>query len=643
MNDEIQQRVKELQTRYRALVKAKTERRSPEIQKQAKALQKAFQKFVPASRLGSSQNDERNRKTAAPIGTTGSNNRNHPRRNQESENLGHPQSLRVNPKGFIQTRNRSTTKSGRIQRLGYPSENSSGRRGLHLRSSGRFSGITGPSRDRYGLDARGGYGRGRGDARLENIRRSGRQNRRVDWQEAKMAMVKPAAPVYTTKIPKVGTAKTYAYDPNEHSRPMGKFALREDDPIGIASESALRGLAHPRQEWTKDERSDIVSGCDFITSISVATTNLTGDTLFELEINPRMFASTRLSVLSSLFQQVQFDEVSFHFEPTVPTTTAGAIAMFIAWDPDLVFQEEGIGALRAAASNPTFVQANVWSGMGTSMAPLAKDGQTYYLSPSVSDPRLVDAGTLYVMCASNFTTANTVGNIYMSYKLRLMYPELSLEPAFGYACVMDTTGLGTTPTTTKWLGTNTYPNGIVPVVGSNLAFQYDGNGTFTFTPGMYLFNYHAASSVSIVNTTATLGSSVTYYAEWAALTSTTATGFNYTSILVVEKGTAVQRSFKPAASAGTWNVNETNFCLTYLPDLYQASYDLDDLEDQIEDVATELEEVEDFVKFPNEVQTPMIPLKPSRVQALQRGHQYPTMSRLALKGAPKASPRSGKD
>jgi hypothetical protein len=116
------------------------------------------------------------------------------------------------------------------------------------------------------------------------------------------------------------------------------------------------------------------------------------------------------------------------YEPVVPTTTPGAIAIYFRNDVGTSTLETGRNELAHAATHPSFVQTPVWDEAHIDIDP--EDAISKYFDEEVGDFRFETQGLVQVLFASTFQGSadlGPLGNLYLCYDMDFYGSELDYE------------------------------------------------------------------------------------------------------------------------------------------------------------------------------------------------------------------------
>lgn len=205
---------------------------------------------------------------------------------------------------------------------------------------------------------------------------------------------------------------------------------------------------HPsdlHEEIRKDGRHSFITGRSLLGPVihpnhqesiggqPVAHIALQGSRLFVGFLSPD-YIGGMASLTSKEFQRHKFRKLRLMYVPNVPTTTAGAIMMYITNDVATSLTTTGQDELAHAATSETAIQTPIWESAHLDFRP--KDLANFY-QDNADNAALEIQGMVVVESASFidfdslYPAANTdpgimsLGNLYLDYELEFYVPQLS--------------------------------------------------------------------------------------------------------------------------------------------------------------------------------------------------------------------------
>lgn len=130
----------------------------------------------------------------------------------------------------------------------------------------------------------------------------------------------------------------------------------------------------------------------------------------------------RLELMAQQYEQHSVHKLNISYEPVVPATTDGAVAMFFTNDIGDVTTYVGEAELNHAATHDSFVQTTVWNRAEIKVNP--SDAIKRYFDEDHDEPRLSVQGIVEIIAADSLTldpagSAGPVslGNVYVEYDI----------------------------------------------------------------------------------------------------------------------------------------------------------------------------------------------------------------------------------
>jgi len=203
----------------------------------------------------------------------------------------------------------------------------------------------------------------------------------------------------------------------------------------ITTGHSYHGAKYHEHEYMRDGvRHLLITGREFIGSPSLPAVASTYTSYSEgmrlpgcvWPISPVAMGG-RAAVFATEFEQHKVKRCRVLYEPSVPTTTAGAIAMVFRNDVDTETLYLGSDELQHAATNPSFNQFPVWEEAVLEIAP--SDMVNRYFDSSEGEFKTSTQGYLVALAASDIDLSVSLGNFYMEYEIEFFAPSLSYEVA----------------------------------------------------------------------------------------------------------------------------------------------------------------------------------------------------------------------
>lgn len=191
-------------------------------------------------------------------------------------------------------------------------------------------------------------------------------------------------------------------------------------------------------------------GHEFLTSVDLSVGSgaaaqdldssvVVGSRLKAIPIAPSAMGG-RLALFAKEFSQHKVHRLKFYYEPSVPTTTPGAISMYFAPDVGAPQQSTGTLELRYASTHSAFCQTNVWSECVLDVKP--EDAYARYFDEHSGNFMLTIQGQFFVLAASDLEAPVgqgpnfTFGSIYVEYDVEFFAPEIDRDILFSEDATM---------------------------------------------------------------------------------------------------------------------------------------------------------------------------------------------------------------
>lgn len=195
--------------------------------------------------------------------------------------------------------------------------------------------------------------------------------------------------------------------------------------VGVAESMIYHGSKTMQHDFVRDGVSGTrICGSQFLDSVATVNNNFLGQRLTAVLVNPTALGSI-LAKLAALFEQSKVNHMRVLYKPVVPTTTAGALAMYFRNDVSSPSIQVGIDELQHAATHTAFADFTVWSPSSIEIKP--SDVALKYWDEMTGD-FANDVQGLITIIASSDLAANTVyGHLYLEYDVEFFSPELDYE------------------------------------------------------------------------------------------------------------------------------------------------------------------------------------------------------------------------
>jgi hypothetical protein len=154
-------------------------------------------------------------------------------------------------------------------------------------------------------------------------------------------------------------------------------------------------------------------GKDFVQEVGTTSGGI-GEVLVSLDLAPGSFNGSRLEVIANVFEEYFPKVIRFHYEPAVPTTTAGQLLMVAIPDPtSRPTQGESIDYREIAAQFQSRVK-KVWEADDCSL-PISAGQNMRYVTAG-EDVRLSSPGQFLLVRGPGCPDNTSLGAVYMTYE-----------------------------------------------------------------------------------------------------------------------------------------------------------------------------------------------------------------------------------
>lgn len=232
-------------------------------------------------------------------------------------------------------------------------------------------------------------------------------------------------------------------------------------PVATAK---VRRVSEPKYSSQNNNNGDItITHREYIVDIAGSVTF----TSLQASINPGLSGVFPwLSGVAQRYESYRFDSLKFCFETEAPTSATGTVLLVSDYDASDSAPENKTQAMAYRSS----VRSPPWSDCCSQALreDLSKRSSYYVRNGALAanqDVKLYDTGNLFV-CTQGQANTNTIGELYVEYRIRLMTPQLG--PA----------GVGEAVYGSFHGTSNAAPFGSVALTG-NMPVGYSSSGTTT--------------------------------------------------------------------------------------------------------------------------------------------------------------------
>lgn len=211
------------------------------------------------------------------------------------------------------------------------------------------------------------------------------------------------------------------------------LATGTGNPIGIVqsyeSSSVIPSMSFDMRtkSYAQGVKGVLLTGTSYLSTVNASV--LSSKTLmYSTFLDPFSFASSRLSGIAKQFLKWKPLSLTFHFTPSVPSTSGGSYSLSILPDPNYPLYFTGDDLMRRVLSVDHSVICNLFTPSSTTFK-WYDDEPWYYLNDDGSDIRFTTPG-IFAMCCVNapvLSEMNDVGTLSFSYEIALCGATYDLD------------------------------------------------------------------------------------------------------------------------------------------------------------------------------------------------------------------------
>jgi len=208
--------------------------------------------------------------------------------------------------------------------------------------------------------------------------------------------------------------------------------------LGERTRPIVRVMPHMEQGRTrKGVMTDELVGHDILCSVTVpAAGAVPGDVLCRIKLNPKELTGTRVSQYAPLYNQFEFLQLMFEYEPVASAVTSGQVIGFHDPDPENEYVNE-TGNLQRAAAFAGSCPVQIWD-RACFNGNKTDDYTDLFIKDNGIDERLTYQGQFVLIANSTLTAGDALGLIYLHYRCAYFVPQLSQDSQTLYAAFSDT-------------------------------------------------------------------------------------------------------------------------------------------------------------------------------------------------------------
>jgi hypothetical protein len=229
----------------------------------------------------------------------------------------------------------------------------------------------------------------------------------------------------------------------------------------------------------------MIADREFIGSVTVTNSQSMGDHLVRTVLAPQNLTGTRLQVFSRLYEKYRFRKAVIHYVPMVGSTTVGTIIGFV--DVDVADQPPtGTLSVRCAESATGSQMHHVFQ-KGQYRLPQNEGNQQFFFTDNTAEERLSQQGMIDIVGVSPFTSAATLGFLYLEYEIEF---KVSHTVTNGGAHMFTQYTSSGTVSSSAPLGTP------VQTTNADFSLSFSSDHLFFPSPGTYFIVYMISGTVA---------------------------------------------------------------------------------------------------------------------------------------------------
>jgi hypothetical protein len=240
---------------------------------------------------------------------------------------------------------------------------------------------------------------------------------------------------------------------------------------------SMRNMKHP--ENGKMTSVFNIKGTDWLTDVTVATTDAEGKVLYDSLIHPKAFAGTRLATFATLFDKYIFKKFSVDYHPSAATTTSGSMLGYCDYDPNADITQTLKENVRKGASHYGMSLTHLFDKDKWDLKEIPKDA-LFFCDPSGSEDRLVYQGRFLLLCAETTSTSLDCGEATITFDCDFYISQIE-NVITNNGAWYEATGTPTTPTASIPFGTVIGATAVIITAPTNMDVQYNPTTYSIFT------------------------------------------------------------------------------------------------------------------------------------------------------------------
>lgn len=235
---------------------------------------------------------------------------------------------------------------------------------------------------------------------------------------------------------------------------------------------------NPKVSTTKDGSCN-VEHFEYIADVFSSPTNR----VYSYPINPQNPGTFSWAfALATRYEMYKFSNLSFHYRPSIATSTNGFVVMgfdYDAYDPSP--SKSSILNWKFSSKCAVWEAADLSVTSGLGNVPAKYCNAT---SPAGSDKRIDNLGNLFLMTQSvGLATDTVIGELFVSYSVKLIIPSLIIPNALYWKSFNPSA-----TSTSDYLGSASFFPGTVSTASNLNVERVSGNVFRINTPGKYIID-----------------------------------------------------------------------------------------------------------------------------------------------------------
>jgi hypothetical protein len=228
------------------------------------------------------------------------------------------------------------------------------------------------------------------------------------------------------------SARNEAYPMNQNKKgsgPKNQKGISKSRNRSVPNRSVSAPVAQAKVITTNKQKMSYLPNGDCIITHREYLQDIAGSVAFtavSVPVQPGLVASAPwLSAIAQRYESYQFESLSYLYETEQATSATGTLALVLDYDAS----DTGPSSKTQALSYRSSVRSAPWAPCRlTAASEDLHKRKTYFVrngaNPANTDIKLYDVGNLFI-CTIGQANTNTLGELYIEYRIRLMTPQMS--------------------------------------------------------------------------------------------------------------------------------------------------------------------------------------------------------------------------